>query len=395
MKVAVLDCYSGIAGDMTVGAFLDAGFDFKLLRKELSKLSLRGVRLEAKKTVRNGISATKFQVLISEKPGCPHTAYPGIEKGILRSRLSKPVKEISLRIFRTLAQAEGKVHGKAVRDVALHEVGALDALADIVGTAVCLDRWNIKKVFVRNLHTGRGVFKMGHHGKMMNPPPATLELLRGFEVRHSPVAFEMITPTGAAILSAMAEKTEDLPSVQVERIGYGAGTRDFRNRANVLRLTVGETGSSFHKDRVLVLETNIDDMNPLGFETLYSRLFRAGVLDVFVMPVLMKKMRPAYKLSVLFELPKKEAVSRIVFQETPTLGVRFLEVDRLILERKKFEMKTKYGKISVKTGLLDDRTLIASPEYEDCKKIAFAKKLPFRKVYEEAREKALKQITRS
>ncbi|HNV86017.1 MAG TPA: nickel pincer cofactor biosynthesis protein LarC [Candidatus Omnitrophota bacterium] len=389
MNVAIFDCYSGIAGDMTVGAFLDAGFDFNRLEKELSKLCPRAVRFRARKVRRGNLSGTKFDVLIPPAAKHSHTTFPELRARIEKSRLLPPVKDLTAKILKRLVEAEAGIHGVSSSKVVLHEAGALDSLADIAGTAFCLHHWEIRKVFARNLQMGKGMIGAGTHGILPNPPPAVLELLRDFSICYAPVPFELVTPTGAAILSALSEKTESIPSVLVREVGYGAGTRDLPDRANMLRLTVGRLSPcSAGRDRILALEANLDDMNPLGFEILYERLFGGGALDVYVTPILMKKMRPAQKLTVLFEHSAMEAIARAVFRETTTFGVRFLELDRLILPRRKIRVPTKLGTIGVKVGSLDGKDSIASPEYRDCRKIALQRKLPFQAVYREAQKAA-------
>lgn len=389
MKAAIFDAFSGMAGDMTLGAFLDAGFDFSLLKSELKKLGLRGYSLTSEKTRRGVFSGTKFTVHIKHSLRHGHTHLSEIRRLILKSRLHPNIKKISIRIFETLGRAEAKVHGLQLEKISFHEVGAIDSIVDIVGTAVCVHHLGLGRIFVRNLHVGGGSLRTHHHGRMILPTPGASELLKGFEVSHAPIDFEMVTPTGAAILAALAEKTGDLPCLEIQAIGYGAGTMEFKDRPNLLRVTLGETVKGFSRDRILVLETNLDDMNPLGFEILYRRLFKAGALDVYVVPILMKKMRPAYKLSVLLEPSLKDKISETVFKETTTFGVRFLELDRLILKREIIKIPTRFGKISVKTGSLDGCPHIVSPEYEDCKKHALARGLAFREVYREAKERAL------
>ncbi len=389
MKTAIFDAFSGMAGDMTIGAFLDAGFDFSLLQSELKKLRLSGYSVSCEKTRRGVFSGTKFVVHIKTHAHHGHRHLSEIRRLILKSRLHPGIKKISRRIFETLGRAEAKVHGIKPEEVSFHEVGAIDSIVDIVGAAVCVHHLGIGKIFVRNLHVGQGNVRTHHHGRMMLPSPGTLELLKGFKVQHAPIDFEMVTPTGAAILSALAEKTEDLPSVGVQAIGYGAGTMEFKDRPNLLRVTLGEISKGFAQDRILALEANLDDMNPLGFEILYARLFKAGALDVYVTPILMKKMRLAYKLSVLFEHSKKNKIAEILFKETTTFGVRFLELDRFILKRTMLKIPTSLGKISVKVGSIDGHPHIASPEYEDCKKIALKRGVAFRGVYEEAKNRAL------
>ncbi|MBI4550139.1 MAG: nickel pincer cofactor biosynthesis protein LarC [Candidatus Omnitrophica bacterium] len=399
MRAAVFDCHSGISGDMTLGAFLDAGLELAVLEREVRKVGLRGVRLGAKKVRRGAFVGTKFTVSTEAAPAhsaARHTPYSEIVRLLRRSRLAPVVKTLALEIFDRLARAESKVHGLSRAQVEFHEVGAVDSIVDIVGAAAAFHHWGIRKVFVRNLNAGAGDVGHGHHGKMRVPGPGAMELLKGFPVRFVSTKSELVTPTGAAILAALAETTEEVPALTVDRIGYGAGTADLKDRANLLRLTVGEIPEKkFSGDRILVLEANLDDMNPLGFEILYARLFQAGALDVFVVPVLMKKMRPAYKLSVLFEHARKDAVAAIVFAETTTFGVRFLEVDRFILDRSIVRVPTRFGRVAVKIGRANGIPGIASPEYEDCKKIALARRRPFAEVYREARERAAEWISGS
>lgn len=386
MKAAIFDAFSGMAGDMTLGAFLDGGFDFNLLRSELKKLNVSGYSLSRVKASRGHFTGTKFDVRI--RPGYfhDHTRLSEIRGLIRKSRLHPGIKKNALKIFEKLGRAEARVHGVPLEKVFFHEVGAVDSIVDIVGTAICLHHLGIEKIFVRNLHVGRGALKAHHHGRIALPSPAASELLKGFELHHAPIDHEMVTPTGAAILAALAEKTSDLPSMETRAVGYGAGTRHFKDRPNLLRVSWGEILRGFFRDRIFVLETNLDDMNPLGFEILYARLFKAGALDVYVTPILMKKMRPAFKLSVLLEHAKRQEISAAVFKDTTTLGVRFLELDRFLLQRKFVTVSTRFGKLKVKVGSADGQPCIVSPEYEDCKKAALKYGAAFRTVYGEAKK---------
>ncbi len=393
MNVAVFDCYSGISGDMTLGAFLDAGLDFKLLQSEIKKLRLSGVRLAVKKVKRGGFSGTKFDVRIPEQKHSSHTNFFHVRKLIQNSRLHPGVRKLALEMFQKLASAEAKVRGTKPAKVFFHEVGTLDSIVDIVGTAAAVHHLKIEKIFVRNLHVGFGEIRTYHHGRVMLPSPGALELLKGFKLNHAPIRFEMVTPAGAAILAALAEKTDEIPDLDVQSVGYGAGSQDFKDRPNLLRITLGQSSRGFKKDRILVLETNLDDMNPLGFEILYTRLFQAGALDVYLTPVLMKKMRPAHKLSVLLEHSLKEKISEVVFKETTTFGLRFMELDRFLLARKITHVQTKFGRVSVKIGTANGRPHIASPEYEDCKKISLTRRIPFGEVYREAKKQASRLIS--
>lgn len=386
MKAAIFDAFSGMAGDMTLGAFLDAGFDFSLLKEELKKTGLPGFSLSRAKVRRGHFAGTKLNVRIRPAHSHEHTSLSKIRGLIRKSRLHPGIKKNALKIFKKVGRAEAKVHGVSLEKVSFHEVGAVDSIVDIVGTAICLHHLGIEKIFVRNLHVGLGALKTHHHGRMVLPSPATLELLKGFELHHAPIDHEMVTPTGAAILGALAEKTNKFPSMEVRAVGYGAGTRDFKDRPNLLRVSWGEILRGFSRDRILVLETNLDDMNPLGFEILYDRLFKAGALDVYVTPILMKKMRPAFKLSVLLEHAKRQEIAAAVFKETTTLGVRFLELDRFLLQRKFVTVSTRFGKLTVKVGSSDGQPCIVSPEYEDCKKAALKHGAAFRAVYVEAKK---------
>lgn len=390
MKTAVFECYSGIAGDMIIGAFLDAGFDFKILKAELKKLGLKGYKLSREQVKQGYLSGTQFKVSVKDKAGHRHTSFGEIKKLIRRSRLKKGVKEKSLRIFTALAGAESKVHGLKADKVHFHEVGAVDSIIDIVGAAVCLEKLGVEKIFVKELTVGRGSLLKGTHMFLPVPAPATIRLLKGFKITYSDLGHELVTPTGASFLAALSEKTDNLPAIEVESVGYGVGETEIKERPNLLRVTLGELAGRFREERIIVLETNIDDLPPLAFEPLYEKLFERGALDVYLTPILMKKGRLAFKLSVLLENSIREEMAETVFNETPTLGVRFTELDRFILQRKKIRVKTRHGRVSVKTGTLGSENVVYSPEYDDCKRLAEKKKVPFRKIYDEAKKEAAK-----
>ncbi|MDD5085886.1 MAG: nickel pincer cofactor biosynthesis protein LarC [Candidatus Omnitrophica bacterium] len=402
MKIAVFDLIGGISGDMTVGAFLDAGLkdktgkklDLKWLKKELGRLRLRGYSLSSHRTLRGGIRGTKFDVDTASR----HHEYHGhgmswreIRSAISKSALPEPVRSLSEKILHNVALAEAKIHRKPVDKIHFHEVGAVDSIVDVVAFALFYHAAGIEKVYVRNISLGHGHVH-SQHGDLPLPAPASLELLKGFPVKFAHHQGERVTPTGAAFLKTVAERSEVIPVIEVESIGYGAGYHDRPGYPNVLRLAIGDAERKASSgDRVLLLETNIDDMRPLEFELVYERLLGEGALDVFVLPIFMKKMRPAHKLSVLVPYEKLEGVKRAIFEETPTLGVRIFELDRAILERKKKFIRSRYGPVSVTVGTFDGKTVVVSPEYKDCKKIALKKKVPLRRVYEEVKRTVVRE----
>lgn len=379
MKAVIWDASSGMAGDMAIASFVDAGFDKALLKKELEKLPF-GLKVHFKKVERQGISGTHFRVACRET--FSHgTTLSTVERIIGKSKLNKEVQGKALKIFKSLLQAEAKVHGKSLRAVHLHEAGHPDAFADIVGLSVCLSQWKIKKIFVRNLSVGSGVIRSSHHSVFTSPAPAVSELLKGFEVNYTKAPIELVTPTGAAILSAFSEKGTEIPSLQLECSGFGAGTKDRADRANVLRLSVGEIVPQFKKESLILLETNLDDLHPQAFQILEKRLFKQGALDVFTQPIWMKKMRPAYKLSILCSPVDREKLLEVLFLESPSLGCRQLELERFFLERTVRKVQTKWGPVRFKTAYLDGRAIKVYPEYEDCRRMAEKQKWSFREAF--------------
>lgn len=396
MRVAIFDLIGGISGDMAVGALLDAGLEdktgkklnLKWLRKELGHLRLKGYSLSSRGVLRGAISGTKFNV---NTVSCHHehgVSWREIRSLILRSALPKPVRSLSEKILRNVALAEAKIHRKPAGKIHFHEVGAIDSIVDVVAFALFYHAAGIEKVYVRNISLGCGHVH-SRHGDLPLPAPASLKLLEGFPVKFSRYHGERVTPTGAAFLKTVAEQSDVIPVIEVESIGYGAGYCDRPGYPNVLRLTIGEAErKATASDRVLLLETNIDDMRPLEFELVYEKLLHEGALDVFVLPIFMKKMRPAHKLSVLVPHEKLEGVKRTIFEETPTLGVRMFELDRAVLDRKKKLIRSRYGKLSVTIGTFDGRTVVVSPEYRDCKKLALKRRVPLRRVYDAARRAA-------
>ncbi len=384
MKTAYFDCFSGISGDMTLGALIGAGADAEALRRGLAGLGVAGFRIEVGHRMAGSIEATDVQVLLDDHHHHPHRRLGDILGIIGNADLSERVKQTAAGIFRRLAEAEGKVHGRSPDEVHFHEVGALDAIVDIVGTALCLEMLGWPRVVASPLPTFHGYAK-GAHGTFPLPAPATAELLVGVPWRKLDIEGELVTPTGAAILREIASEFGPLPAMRIERIGYGAGKSTF-GVPNALRVLVGteEATALPSPEDVALIETNLDDLNPQFYETAMEKLFAAGALDVFLIPIQMKKNRPGTLLSVLCEPGKAEAMAEIVLAETSTFGVRISSRERICLERHWKEVTTEFGRIRIKIGELRGRAVTAAPEYEDCRKAAAQHGVPVREVYESA-----------
>ena len=384
--IAILDCYSGISGDMTIGAFLDLGMDFSFLRRELLKLKLTGYTLSHKKIKREGQRGTQFSVVIKNtKKGKPHTvSYKKITALLDGSSLDKKVIALSKDIFGTLARAEAHVHGTRIEDVHFHEVGALDSIIDIVSAAICFGFFNIQKVFVKNIHLSSGHAHRTSHSVCSLPAPATLMLLEGYSVTFTDIPHELVTPTGASYIATVTKPHEPVPPFVVEKVGYGAGMNEYKGRTNFFRLIIGSYDQILEEETLVLLETNIDDMPPLVYEELFARLLSSGARDVFITPIIMKKNRPAHMVSVLFDMSCKQKIIDIIFSETSTIGVRFSSVRRAVLPRKVITVKTAWGPVKVKVSQLSDTNVKVYPEYESCKKLAQKHHIPFLNVYTEA-----------
>lgn len=368
MKVAYLDCFSGISGNMVLGALLDAGLELEQLNVELARLGLTGYRLVAQSVHRRGIAGTHVEVEIEEEGVARHLHH--IEEIIQNSALPDEVKMKSLAIFRRLAEAEAKVHGEPVEHIHFHEVGAMDAIVDVVGSAIGFWLLGVERVYASHVHVGRGTVECAH-GTIPVPAPATLELLRGVPTYGRDVEAELVTPTGAAILSSLAESFGSAPPMRVERVGYGAGTRDLP-LPNLLRLSIGETtaagsAAGYEQDLVTLIETNIDDMNPQLYEHVMERLFAAGALDVYLTPIQMKRNRPGIKLSVLVDGERVPDMIDILFAETTAIGVRTCPMHRQKLARERVVVGTLYGEIGVKVARKGENVVNITPEYRECK----------------------------
>ncbi|HID74951.1 MAG TPA: nickel pincer cofactor biosynthesis protein LarC [Planctomycetaceae bacterium] len=381
MKVAYFDCISGISGDMTLGALVDAGVGLDVLNRAIGSLGLPGCRLVAEEVRKKGFRAT--QIKVQYEPEDRHRHWPEILALIRQSGLPGRQRQLAEQIFLRLAEAEARVHGVPLEKVHFHELGAADSIADIVGTAVGLDVLGLERIVASPVAVGGGQVRIAH-GLCSVPAPATAELLKGIPLARSEVACELTTPTGAAILAAVADGFGPLPAMTIERIGYGAGQRDLEEQPNLLRLFVGRTGDGPEHDQAWVLETNLDDISGEVVGFCISRLWEAGALDVFTTPIQMKKNRPGVKLSVLCRAEQMGAMEAILFSETTTLGVRRWPVSRHVLKRRTHRVETPWGEVEGKVGWLGEGPPRFAPEFEACQQIARANDLPLRVVYEAA-----------
>lgn len=383
MRIAYLDCASGISGDMTLGALVDAGVDLGALNEAIASLALPGCRLVAEEVKRSGFRATRIRV--EYEPEHAHRHLHHIEALIEQSRLTDRQKDLARRVFHRLAQAEAKVHGTSVEKVHFHEVGAVDSIADIVGSAVGWDLLGVDRVVASPVPTGTGRIKMAH-GECGVPAPATAELLCGIPLAPSSVCHELTTPTGAAILATLVHRFGPLPAMTIDRIGYGAGHRDLAEQPNLLRLFVGTAEDDAQTEQVWVLETNLDDLSGelVGYCT--ARLWEAGVLDVYTTAIGMKKNRPAVKLSVICRADQIDRAEAILFGETTTLGVRRWPVSRHVLARQPHQVQTPWGPIAGKVDWPGAGAARFSPEFESCRQVAAERGIPLRDVYEAAQK---------
>ena len=383
MKIAYFDCFSGISGDMILGALVDAGVPFDRLKEGLSKLKLDGYTLTASTVLKKGIKATKVDVVI-ESPELPGRPLRDLREIISESALDLSVKEKSLSIIQRLARAEAVVHNCPVEEVHFHEVGHIDTIVDVVGAVYGLQLLDAGRVVSSPIDTGSGCVEMSH-GVFPIPAPATAELLKGIPVYSSGIERELTTPTGAAIIATMASSFQALPEMRLLAVGYGAGGWDLPEKANVLRVFVGEDVQGYDADEVMLLETNIDDMNPQIYEYLIERLLQAGALDVYLTPIMMKKSRPAHILSIVTRVEDLDAIRSLVFRETTTLGIRSSKVTRSILKREIREVELPYGKVRVKISGGPGGVSNISPEYEDCKRLALETGAPLKDIIDMAK----------
>ncbi|HEY4787064.1 MAG TPA: nickel pincer cofactor biosynthesis protein LarC [Bacteroidales bacterium] len=410
MKILYYDCFSGISGDMNLGALVDLGVDQSYLIQELKKLGIQGYSISFTPDQRKGITGTRADVNLTEQGDYSSTPfkfeglkkvadtqihhhqkhnhgrnYADIRKLIDESSLNNNIKKISIAIFQKVAEAEAHVHGKSVDEVHFHEVGAVDSIVDIVGAAICIDYLNPDKIISSPVQLGGGMVKCAH-GIFPVPAPATAEILKGKPVKLGAVPVETTTPTGAAILAVLVNEFTDRPDFSISKIAYGIGHRD-NDLPNVLRVCLAESGGQpafdYLRSTAVMFECNIDDMNPEMYEYIMDKLFEAGADDVYFQPIIMKKTRPGTKISVLCQHTVAPSVENILLQETSTLGLRKYEVQKTMLKRDWKTVETKWGTVRVKLGLINGVTSKTKPEYVDCLRIARENNIPITDVYKE------------
>jgi hypothetical protein len=366
-RLLYFDCASGAAGDMLLGAAVDLGLPLERLRDELARLPLAGYRLEAERVSRCGLAATRVHVATDAAP-TKHRHLRHVLEILDRSTLPAGVRDKAEALFRRLAEAEAAVHGTSVESVHFHEVGAVDSIVDIVGGVIALGSLGASRYAASPLNVGTGTVTMSH-GTFPVPPPATARLVAGVPV-YGAGEGELLTPTGALLVTAYATEYGPLPPMRIAGVGHGAGSRDTEGRPNVVRLIAGEDDAAVAGERVLVLETELDDAAPQLLGPLLERLLGAGALDAFFTPVQMKKGRPGVLVTVLAPPERREAVEELLFRETTTLGVRRQEWDRSVLDRESVSVNTPYGAVRVKLGLRGGVVYNAWPEFEDCQRLA-------------------------
>ncbi len=392
MKIAYFDTFAGIAGDMVLGAFVSAGLDSNKIMEELSKLNLGEVQLRVSSVVRSGINASKVEVVVSgqvervndlgreintrvhvreenHSNGGHGRSYHDIKRLIEDSGLSSFVKSKALSVFLKLAEAEAKIHNTDVDKIHFHEVGAFDSIVDIVGAAICLELSNIESVFTSPIRLGSAGYIEAKHGVLPVPAPATVEILKGYPVVFNDVPFELTTPTGAALVAALSKGVLRESPIKVERIGYGAGTRDLGRLPNLLRIVIGESDNEKEEDYVILLETNMDDINPQLVPYVIEKVLALGATDAYVSPVIMKKGRPGFELTVLTREPLLDRISSEIFSQTTTLGMRIQKVRRIKASRESKLMQTTFGEVRVKISEIGGQRRF-NVEFEDCKSIA-------------------------
>jgi uncharacterized protein (TIGR00299 family) protein len=447
MRIAYLDCFSGISGDMFLGALIDAGVPREIFDKTVKALNI-GARLEVSRVDRSGISATEVDVIVNGEKDSPRSVHietaPNLSKGepshndshshehseephhehhhrshahqharglneireiISKAELSESVKRTAIAIFEKLGDAEAKIHNVPVEKIHFHEVGATDALVDITCAAVGAKALGVDEIICSPLNVGAGTVTCAH-GTFPVPAPATVELLKGAPVYSSGLQAELVTPTGAAIVATLVNRFSEFPGLKVEKAGYGAGGRDFQGHANVLRITIGQVTAETQggegaratrplQETISVLEANLDDLNPQVFGYVMDRLLESGALDVFATPVQMKKNRPGTLLTVLCKPQDANALAQIVFAETTTLGIRRREEQREVLRRKWETVSTRFGEVRIKIGSLNGTVSSYAPEYEDCRRIAAEQRVPLKTVMQEAVQQYLQSSTQN
>ena len=387
MKLAYFDCFSGISGDMTLGALVDAGCPVEYLRSELQSLRVPGWTLSAKRLWKNGMAATYVKVQTEDQQ--THRSLSAILEILQTSQLAPQVRDRASAIFEKLGRAESYVHDAPLEKVHFHEVGAVDAIVDIVGACVGFDALGIAKFASSPLNVGGGTAKMAH-GVLPVPAPATARLLQGAPTYSNGVQKELVTPTGAAIIATLCDSFGPQPAMTVSSIGYGAGTMDLEHQPNVLRIMIGEAAEKSvaatfgANEEIAIIDVNLDDMNPQIYGHFLERALTAGALDVYMTPVQMKKGRPGTLLTVLCNPPDRQKLLDLIFTETTTIGARTYNAQRVVLPRESITVATAYGEVRVKVASRNGHIFHATPEYEDCRKLALEKNVPLQTIINEA-----------
>ena len=423
-QIAYLDCFSGISGDMFLGALIDAGVSARVFEDTVDALDV-GAKLEISRVNRSGISAIKFDVIVNGRKDSPpeaqqhdsqrhkhehgrghkheHEHGRGLNEivGIIdTAKISENAKHTAIAIFEKLGAAESKIHHVPIENIHFHEVGAVDALVDIVCAAVGVDALGVDELVCSPLNVGGGTVECAH-GTFPVPAPATVELLKGTPVYSSRVQAELVTPTGAAIVATLVNRFDAFPAMKIQKSGYGAGSRDFPGQPNVLRITVGQaagdsaraiSNGALPAETITVLEANLDDLNPQIFGYVMERLLESGALEVFCLPVQMKKNRPGTLLTVLTRPENADQIAKIIFNETTTLGIRHREERRHVLARQWKTVTTRFGDVRIKIGSRNGLVSNYAPEYEDCRRIAAEKKIPLKTVMADAMEAYLRSL---
>ena len=384
MRIAYFDCFSGASGDMILGALIDAGLSARRLKEMVKQVRIPTIRLRAKKVLKNGISSTQVVIEGSEKRS--HRTLKEILRIVEKSGVEVEVKEKSDEIFKRIASVEAMIHQIPAEEVHFHELGGLDSIVDIIGSVWGIRQLGIEKIYVSKTNVGTGFIKC-EHGILPVPAPAALALMEGKPIYSSGIERELLTPTGAALLSTLGSEFGSMPLMKVERIGYGAGQDDL-SHPNLLRLIIGTSEVTSARERVVVIETNIDDMNPQFYDYVMEKLFSIEVLEVFFTPVLMKKNRPGTLFTVIGPSEKLPAIIEVLLRETTTLGLRWHEEERVKTERIILTKETRYGKIRFKLAKWEGKVINYSPEYEDCKRLALERSVPLKEIFEEARRVA-------
>jgi len=392
LKIAYFDCIAGASGDMILGALIDAGLTKQSLLKSLSMLHLSGFELKFRQVKKNGFAATKVDVIVSND--VPERHLSDLKKIITESELSKRIKDQSIQIFQKLCEVEAGIHRSSPEKVHLHELGVIDTIVNVVCALSGIETLDIKKVFASPLPMARGFIK-GAHGQIPLPAPATVALLKNVPVTGSEIEAELVTPTGAVLLTSLVEKFGPIPQMSLQTIGYGAGEKDL-SIPNVLRLLIGEESEfkNIITENLVLLESNIDDQNPEIYDYVMTKLFDTGALDVFLTPIQMKKNRPATMIHVLCSLQKCQTMEEILFAETSTLGIRRQEITRHSLPREFQNVKTKFGEVKIKITKLENGYKKLAPEYEDCRRLAEINNVPIKEIYFAAENSARKNVDR-